>query len=82
MQNQCYIILMITTTELIDTAMELPVSDRSYIANKLIESIEEGNELSTEWMSEIQQRVARREAGESKAVSRENVHADIEKILG
>lgn len=73
---------MITTAELIDTAMGLPVSDRSYIANKLIESIEEGNELSAEWMSEIQQRVARRAAGESKAVSSESVHADIEKILG
>ena len=73
--------LMITAAELIDTAMELPVSDRSYIANKLIDSLEEGSDLSAEWMSEIQQRVARRAAGESEAVSRESVHADIEKIL-
>jgi len=71
---------MITPAQLIDNAMELSVADRSYIANKLIESLEE-EKLSGEWMTEVKRRVARRESGESEAVSRESVHAEIEKIL-
>ncbi len=76
-----YGLLMTTAAELIDTAMELSVADRSYIANKLIESIEDDRELSPAWREEIQHRVARRESGDSQVVSRESVHAQIENVL-
>ena len=62
-------------------ALELPRSDRSYLAAKLIESLEEDHELSPEWMEEIEKRVARRQRGETQSVSREDVHRDIERIL-
>ena len=77
-----YLVCVKTAAELIDNAMELSIADRSYIANKLIESIEDEKELSPAWKEEIQRRVARREAGETQAVSRESVHTEIEKLLG
>tara|TARA_B110000908_G_scaffold148765_1_gene181522 strand:+ start:2405 stop:2668 length:264 start_codon:yes stop_codon:yes gene_type:complete len=73
--------VMTTVTEIIDNVMELPRTDRSYIARKLIESLDREASLSNEWMEEIEKRVARRESGESQSVSREVVHVDIEKLL-
>lgn len=73
---------MTTAAELINNAMELSAVDRSYIANKLIESIEEDREISSAWMDEIRCRVARRESGETQSISRESLHAQIENILG
>ncbi len=49
---------MATMTEIITGALELPRSDRSYLAAKLIESLEE-EELSSEWREELDARVAR-----------------------
>jgi putative addiction module component (TIGR02574 family) len=72
---------MATVTEIMDNVMELPRTDRCYIARKLIESLDQDADLSPEWMEEIEKRVARRESGESQSVSSEVVHADIEKIL-
>jgi len=68
-------------TELMDHMMELPRDDRSYIAKKLIESLDESPGLEAEWMKEIEERVARKQSGETSAVSNELVHQDIEKIL-
>lgn len=72
---------MTTAAELINHALELSVVDRSYIANKLIESIEEDREISSAWMDEIKRRVALRESGDTQSLSRESVHAQIENIL-
>ena len=72
---------MADVSELMDNVLELPRADRSYIAHKLIESLDEDAELSPEWMAEIEQRVARRESGESQSISNADVHADIEKLL-
>ena len=72
---------MTTAAELINYALELSVVDRSYIANKLIESIEEDREISSAWMDEIKRRVSLRESGDTQSLSRESVHTQIENIL-
>lgn len=64
-----------------DEVLELPRSDRSYLASKLIESLDEEQELTPEWKAEIGRRVARRIAGESTQISQDELHRDIEKIL-
>lgn len=72
---------MTDVAEIMGNVLGLPRSDRSYIARKLIESLDQEAELSPEWMAEIEQRVARRQSGETQSVSSEDVHADIERIL-
>jgi len=72
---------MITVTEIMNEVLELPRSDRSYLASKIIESLDDEQDLSQEWRTEIDRRVARRQSGESVPVSRGELHRDIEKIL-
>lgn len=68
-------------TEIMEDVLGLPRTDRSYIARKLIESLDQETEFGPEWMEEIEKRVARRQSGESRSVSSEEVHADIERIV-
>ncbi len=72
---------MASITDIMSDVLALPRSDRSYLAAKIIESLEEDHELSPEWMEEIERRVSCRQSGETKSVSREDVHRDIERIL-
>lgn len=51
-----------TTNDLIEAALSLSVNDRSYIADKLIESLDEES-LSPEWQHELERRLARYEDG-------------------
>ncbi len=55
---------MPNVADVIESALALPLVDRSYIASKLIESLEK-EELSSEAVAEYDQRVAKWEAGES-----------------
>ena len=72
---------MATVTEIISRALSLPRSDRSYLASKLIESLDETEDLTPEFRAELDQRVARWKSGEAKPVSSEELHRQIEKIL-
>jgi putative addiction module component (TIGR02574 family) len=72
---------MPTTAEVIQSALTLPRADRSYIANKLIESLEDELPLSSEWQAEIGRRYARWQAGETQSIPSEEVHRHIEKLL-
>lgn len=72
---------MATVIEIMSGALGLPRSDRSYLAAKLIESLDEVEELSQDWRDEIRDRVARRESGETQHLSQEELHQEIEKIL-
>ncbi len=62
-------------------ALELPRIDRTYLVSKLLESLDEEQDLAPEWKEEIAKRVARRASGETKQISREELHQDIETIL-
>lgn len=72
---------MTTVAEIMNEVLELPRTDRSYLASKLIESLDEEQELAPEWKEEIGKRVARRASGETSQISREKLHQDIGKIL-
>lgn len=72
---------MATVTEIMSGALSLPRSDRSYLASKLIESLDEVEELTPEFRAELDRRVARWKSGETKSVSSEELHRDIQKIL-
>lgn len=72
---------MTTVDDVIQSALALPLTDRSYVTSKLIESLNRGEQLSPEEISEYDARVARFEAGESKASSSEELDAKIQQIL-
>ena len=72
---------MISVAQIMNEILELPRSDRSYLASKLIESLDDEQELSPEWKEEISRRVELRKSGESAQISQDELHRDIEKIL-
>ena len=59
----------------------LPRPERSYLAERLIVSLDDDAELSPAWRAELDARVQRRQSGETRSYSREEVSADLESII-
>jgi putative addiction module component (TIGR02574 family) len=72
---------MLTTSEVMENALILPRIDRSYIASKLIESLDDEALLSTEWQAEIQRRYESWQTGETQSIPSEEVHRRIEQLI-
>ncbi|MCF6312738.1 MAG: addiction module protein [Verrucomicrobiales bacterium] len=60
---------MSTVTELISNALDLPRTDRTYLAKKLLESLGEAEELSNEEQSTIVRRSRELKEGVVKGLS-------------
>jgi putative addiction module component (TIGR02574 family) len=65
----------------LQNVLSLPRPERSYLAEKLIVSLDEDDELSPAWCAELEARVQRRQSGETRSYSREEVSAELEAIL-
>ncbi len=72
---------MNTAAELIDDVLGLPRSDRSYLAAKIIESLDREDDIDPEWMAELDRRVESWKSGESPSVSSEDLHREIKTRL-
>jgi putative addiction module component (TIGR02574 family) len=72
---------MMTAATIVDEALALPLPERSWVAERLLLSLDEDRPLSDEWRAEIARRVARRAAGESRIFSREEVRQDVQALL-
>ena len=72
---------MNTALDYMDDLLSLPRSDRSYLASKLIESLDEGPALSEEEMAEYNGRYERWKSGEELAVSKGQVEQEIAQVL-
>lgn len=72
---------MTNIAEILIGALEMPRTDRSYLATKLIESLDEKVELTPEYRAEPDSRIDRYRKGESKAVSSEELHQEIQALL-
>lgn len=68
---------MNTAFELMEDVLKLPRQDRSYLATKIIESLEQNDDLSPKWMEELDRRVESWKSGESPAVNSEDLHQEI-----
>lgn len=68
-------------TQVLQEALSLPRSERSYLAEQLLVSLDENGELSPAWRKELDSRVQRRLNGETRSYSREEVHDHIASIL-
>lgn len=72
----------IDVTHVLQDALSLPLAERSYIAERLLVSLDDDGDISPAWRKELDARVQRRQNGETRSYSREEVHRDIEAILG
>lgn len=68
---------MNTAFELMDDVLKLPREDRSYLATKIIESLDQNDDLSREWMEELDRRVESWRSGVSPSVSSKDLHQEI-----
>jgi len=71
---------METTTELLENVLSLPDSDRSYLASKLLESLEEG-EVTAEWNEEIAKRVKSIDDGSAKLIPHDEAIAQARRAI-
>ncbi len=72
---------VIDITSVLQNVLSLPLPERSYIAERLLVSLDDEQELSPAWRAELDARVLRREKGETRSHSRKEVHEEIEAIL-
>lgn len=72
---------VIDITSVLRNVLSLPLPERSYIAERLLVSLDDEQELSPAWRAELDARVLRREKGETRSLSRKEVHEEIEAIL-
>lgn len=73
----------IDINSVLQSVLSLPRPERSYLAERLIFSLEDDDtELSPAWRAELDARVQRRQSGETRSYSREEVSAHLESIIG
>jgi putative addiction module component (TIGR02574 family) len=66
-----------TFDTLLDSALGLPLEQRSRLASRLIESVDADDApLSPAWLAEIDRRMERAKSGEAKRVPHEEVMAE------
>lgn len=67
---------------LMDGALRLPAEERSRLASRLIESLDdEADDLSAEWQQEIEQRISAAESGQTPRIPHEEVMAGVRQLL-
>lgn len=71
---------MTTVTDVIQNALALPLVDRSYLATKLIESLEM-DDLSSEAIAEYDQRISNWKAGREASSTSEDLDEKVHAIL-
>ncbi|MDP0499262.1 MAG: addiction module protein [Verrucomicrobiota bacterium JB022] len=73
---------MDTRTEtLCREALALPKEDRTYLVKQLLESFEQGDDLSPAWEAEIVRRLHDLESGKVQPIPAEEVHARLREKL-
>jgi hypothetical protein len=70
--------------EIIGQALQLPLIDRSYLARKLILSLEDEDEVDSEWeqawIQECEKRMARLVAGQTELIPAEEVFRELKQV--
>lgn len=71
----------IDITSVLQNALSMPRPERSYIAERLLVSLEDDDEMPPQWRAEMDARVQRRERGETRSYSHEEVMADLDAVI-
>lgn len=73
--------IALNITDLVDSALSMPRPERSYLAERLLVSLDDDSEVSSGWREEMDARVQRRERGETRSYSQEEVMAELEAAI-
>lgn len=68
----------IDITSVLQSALAMPRPERSYIAERLLVSLEDDDEMPPQWRQEMDARVLRRERGETRSYSHEEIMAELD----
>ena len=60
-----------------DEALQLPLEDRSRLASRLLESLDDDDDVSPEWLEEIRRRVNEIKNGTAKMVPHDEVMSNV-----
>ena len=72
---------MANVTEIMDKVLELPRADRSYLAKKLLESLDRRDSLTVAQQSELDRRSSELSDGKVNPLSLEDLKRDVAKRL-
>jgi putative addiction module component (TIGR02574 family) len=73
--------IALNITDLVDSALAMPRPERSYLAERLLVSLDDDSEMPSGWREEMDARVQRRERGETRSYSKEEVMAELEAAI-
>ena len=65
----------------LQSVLSMPRPERSYIAERLLVSLEDDDEMPPQWREEMDARVQRRERGETRSYSHEEVMAELDAVI-
>lgn len=67
--------------DIVEHALSMPRPERSYIAERLLVSLNDDDEMPPQWREEMDARVQRRERGETRSYSHEEVMAELDAVI-
>ncbi len=67
--------------DIVEQALSMPRPERSYIAERLLVSLDDADEMPRQWREEMDARVKRREWGETRSYSHEEVMAELDAAI-
>ena len=68
-------------TSVLQNALAMPRPERSYLAERLLVSLEDDDEMPPQWREEMDARVQRRERGETRSYSHEEIMAELDAVI-
>ncbi len=68
-------------TSVLQSVLSMPRPERSYLAERLLLSLEEDEEMPPHWREEMDARVQRRERGETCSYTHEEVMAELDAAI-
>lgn len=72
-----------TYEEIEDAILHLPITDRSRLATRILESLEDdGSDISPEWQAELDRRAADIDSGKTKLILSEAVWKQVNERFG
>lgn len=67
--------------DIVEQALSMPRPERSYIVERLLVSLDDADEMPPQWREEMDARVQRRERGETRSYSHEEVMAELDAAI-
>jgi putative addiction module component (TIGR02574 family) len=71
----------IDISSVLQSALSMPRPERSYLAERLLISLDDDDEMPPHWRAEMDARVQGREHGETRSFSHEEVMADLDAVI-